>query len=77
MNAYLKFKLEVDRVLDEIDLMYYALDDKSIYGSTTIKEFLEGNEEIITMLRTAFDNLREAKGDRFVRDIDYQGKFRN
>lgn len=76
MDAYKKFKSEIDDILDYIDTLLFTLDNHD--GSRrTVRSTIELYEDTAKRLKESFESLKASKGNTLIQDIDYEGNFRN
>lgn len=77
MNPYQEFKKNIDNVLDDIDTLCFALDNRAMYPYRTVSELMTAYKSAADKLNQAIEDLIKEEGDTPVKDIDYEGTFRN
>lgn len=76
MNAYQKFKNEITEILNDIDTFMWSIDSRNS-PNKTLKSMIEIYEDTSERLKQAFDDLKASEGDTQVKDINYEGRFRD
>lgn len=76
MDAYQKFRNEITDILNDIDTFMWAIDSRSP-PNKTLKSEIEIYEDTSDRLKQAFDDLKESEGYKLIKDITYEGRFRD
>lgn len=76
MDAYQKFKNEITDILNDIDTFMWSIDSRNS-PNKTLKSVIEIYEDTSERLKQAFDDLKTSEGDILMKNITYEGRFRN
>lgn len=76
MDAYKKFKNEIDEILDDLDTLLFLLENRSA-PAKTVRGQIELYEDTADRLKKTFEDLKASEGSTLIKDIDYEGHFRN
>lgn len=72
MNNFQSFKDEIDDILDDIDLLMYTLDNRSLIQDT-VAELIDSHAMTVERLGQAFGTLKQTEGATKARDIRFEG----
>lgn len=76
MDAYKNFKNEIDAIYDDLDTLLFLLDNRS-EAAKTVRSQIELYEDTADRLKKAYEDLKASEGNTLIKDINYDGRFRN